>query len=113
MFNDGKLSGTIRDFPLTFNGTEKITVNSSDELVELVYSEYQDRLKRAVKSKASPKLADVFWFFGIEETIAIADKRTLDILKKYEYLKQAPQTINSAFWMECVVILNRMQPKMF
>ena len=98
---------------MTFNGKDTITVNSSDELTELVYTEYQDRLKRAVKSKASPKLADVFWFFGIEETIAIADARTLDIIKKYEYLKQAPYLINNSVWMDCVIILNRAQPRMF
>ena len=59
------------------------------------------------------KISDVLWFFGIEETMILADERTVDILKKYEFLQADPSKINNPVWFEAVSLLNKMKPRMF
>lgn len=44
----------------------------------------------------------------------LSDKRTLQILKEYEFYKQAPHLgFDNQAWFEAVVILNKIQPRIF
>lgn len=46
----------------------------------------------------------------------IIDKRTIDILKTYEFYKNSPEKAFDpipAIWFEAVVILNRLTPRLF
>ena len=46
----------------------------------------------------------------------IMDKRTSDILKLYEFYKNSPEKAFEpipSIWFESVIILNKIQPKLF
>jgi len=43
----------------------------------------------------------------------VVDMRTLDIIRKYEYLKNNVMAINNKMWMDCVIELNRLQIRLF
>lgn len=58
--------------------------------------------------------ADVLWAFGIEDnTMILADERTMDIIKKYEFLQNSTHSINNRVWFESVLLLNKMKPRLF
>ncbi len=57
--------------------------------------------------------ADVLWAFGIDDTMILADERTIDILMKYDFLQNATHLINNPIWFQCVIILNKLKPRMF
>lgn len=48
-----------------------------------------------------------------DEVACLADRRTLDILRKYEFYKNAPHLIDDYVWFEAVIILNKQQPRLF
>ena len=51
---------------------------------------------------------------GLDNTMQLADKRTLQILKEYEFYKQAPHLgFNCQAWFESVILLNKTQPRLF
>jgi hypothetical protein len=50
---------------------------------------------------------------GIEDSINIADDRTIQIIKDYQFYKYAPHKINNNAWKEAVTILNQLQPRLF
>ena len=65
------------------------------------------------------KISDVLWFFGITDnkgdgnTMCLADDRTIDILKKYDFFQADPSKINNSVWFEAVILLSKMKPKLF
>lgn len=51
---------------------------------------------------------------GLDNTAQLSDKRTLQILKEYEFYKNAPYMGSDCLaWFESVVLLNKIQPRMF
>lgn len=106
----------MAEFPLRLEGREVRTFNTVDELVDSVFDEYQSRLKL---NKKDVKITDVLWFFGITDnkgngdTMCLADERTLDILKKYDFLQADPSKINNSAWFEAVVLLGKIKPRLF
>lgn len=92
-------------------GREPITFESLDDLIDAVFDEYQSRA--ALDKKVTVKITDVLWFFGIENTMILADERTMDILQKYDFLQNATHLINNSVWFDCVIILNKLKPRLF
>ena len=92
-------------------GREPITFESLDDLIDEVFDEYQSRA--ALDKKVTVKITDVLWFFGIENTMILADERTMDILQKYDFLQNATHLINNSVWFDCVIILNKLKPRLF
>ncbi len=96
---------------------ERVVFENLDELTEAVYSEYQSKVELAskdTKKKVHIKIkADILWAFGIEDTMILADERTIDILMKYDFLQNATHLINNSIWFQCVILLNKMKPRMF
>ena len=57
---------------------------------------------------------DVLWTYGIEDnTMILADERTMDILTKYDFLQNATHKINNKVWFDNVILLNKMKPRLF
>lgn len=90
-------------------------VNNDLELLELI-----DRTYTQMKSLEDRKLVDrielkhVLDNIGLDNTMQLSDKRTLQILKEYEFYKQAPHLgFDNQAWFESVVLLNKIQPRMF
>ena len=102
-------------FPLRLQGKETRLFETLDELIDSIYDEYQSR----IKLKKDVKLTDVLWYFGIVdnkgigETMILCDERTMDILKKYDFLQANPSKINNLAWFESVSILNKLKPRLF
>ena len=96
---------------------EKVVFKNVDELIEAIYDEYQSKAKLASKEKKKVNIkikADVLWAFGIEDnTMILADERTMDILMKYDFLQNATHLINNSIWFQCVILLNKLKPRMF
>jgi len=92
-------------------GREPITFESLDDLIDAVFDEYQSRA--ALDKKVTVKITDVLWFFGIENTMILADERTMDILQKYDFLQNATHLINNSVWFDCVILLNKLKPRLF
>ena len=93
------------------------TFESLDELIDAVFDEYQSKcelVRKDTKNKTNIKMkADVLWGFGIEDTMILADERTMDILNKYDFLQNATHLINNKVWFDCVLLLNKMKPRLF
>ena len=79
-----------------------------DELIELVEEELE--LRNNLKEK--PKIKDVLFTLGFDDGSVLADKRTLDIISKFEYLKYAPTEIKNKIWFESYTMLSLMQPRL-
>jgi len=58
-------------------------------------------------------LQTVLGRLGIENSIEIADGRTIQILEDYQFYKNAPHTINNSVWKKAVIILNQLEPRIF
>jgi len=37
----------------------------------------------------------------------------MDILQKYDFLQNATHLINNSVWFDCVIILNKLKPRLF
>lgn len=98
-------------FPLRLQGKETRIFETLDELINNVFDEYQSRAER--NKKTTIKITDVLWYFGIEDPMCLCDERTMDILKKYDFLQADPSRINCLAWFEAVSILNKMKPRLF
>ena len=85
--------------------------------MELVSNKFEEKaeLMKGMKTKpTAAKILDSTLFeLGIIDTINLADDRTINILMKYEFLQNATHTIDNQVWMDSVVILNRLKPRMF
>ena len=79
-----------------------------DELIELV----EEELKLRDNLKEKPKVKDVLFKLGFDDGSVLADKRTLDIISKYEYLKYSPTEIRNQVWFESYTMLSLMQPRL-
>ena len=94
---------------------DKVSYNTLDELIEAIYDEYENKIELTKgNKKISIKLEkDVLYVFGIENTMILADESTIDILTKYDFLQNATHLINNAVWFQCVILLNKLKPRMF
>ena len=91
-----------------------MSYNSLDELIEAIYDEYQKKVELTKGKKITIKIdKDILYIFGIENTMILADERTMDILQKYDFLQNATHLINNFVWMTCVILLNKLKPKLF
>ena len=79
-----------------------------DELIELV----EEELKLRNNLKEKPKIKDILFTLGFDDGSVLADKRTLDIISKYEYLKYSPTEIRNQVWFESYTMLSLMQPRL-
>ena len=79
-----------------------------DELIELV----EEELKARDKLTEKPKVKDVLFFLGFDDGSVLADKRTLDIISKFEYLRYSPTEIKNKIWFESYTMLSLMQPRL-
>ena len=105
------MCGQPAPFPLLVCGKEEITINNSDELTEIIFeflAEYKD-------GDFDKKLNSVLWRLGIEDkTTTILDNRTMDLIQLYEFYKNSPHLVSdSALWFEVVLLLNKLQPRLF
>lgn len=102
------LSGRRKDYPITlYDGANKkeIPIKDSDELITFLDEPFN-------KSK---DLKDILFIYGLDDnSIQIADFRTMDIIKNYEFYKFNPsQAFDNDVWFESVYILNLIQPRLF
>jgi hypothetical protein len=84
--------------------------------VDAVFDEYQSKVELAKdneKMKGKIKITDALWVFNIEDTMMLADERTMDILQKYDFLQNATHLINNPVWFESVILLNKLKPRLF
>ncbi len=85
--------------------------------MELIGNKFEEKaeLMKGMKTKpTTAKILDSTLFeLGITDTINLTDDRTMDILLKYEFLQNATHTIDNQVWMDSVIILNRLKPRMF
>ena len=79
-----------------------------DEVIELV----EEELKKTENLKPKPGIKDILFTLGFDDGSVLADKRTLDIISKYEYLKYAPTEIKNKIWFESYTMLSLMQPRL-
>ena len=95
-------------------GRDPVTFQNLDELVEAVFDEYQKKVELTKGKKGiTVKITDALWMFGIENTMMLADERTMDILQKYDFLQNATHLINNSIWFDCVILLNKLKPRLF
>lgn len=83
--------------------------------MDAVWDEYQ---KKVELTKGNKKITikidkDILYIFGIENTMMLADERTMDILTKYDFLQNATHLINNKVWFDCVILLNKLKPRLF
>ena len=95
---------------------DEITFDSLDELIEDIFEEYGKKLELTKgNKKITIKLdKDILYMYGIEDnTMVCADKRTMDIIQKYDFLQNATHLINNKVWFDSVILLNKMKPRLF
>ena len=93
----------------------------SDEIINEIFETYEavkNELKDNPLTKEEPlsdeKIMNTALFrLGITDTVNIPDRRTYDILNDYEFHKYAPHLIDNAVWKESVILINRLQPRLF
>lgn len=86
---------------------EKIVVENEDVLFEIIDCELSDPFNR------EKPFTQILKQVGVEP-MQLADRRTMDIITNYEaYQKNPFQFIDSQIWFESVIILNRLQPRLF
>ena len=91
-----------------------MSYSSLDELIEAIYDEYEKKVELTKGKKITIKIdKDILYIFGIENTMILADERTMDILMKYDFLQNATHLINNSIWFNCVILLNKLKPRMF
>ena len=102
-------------FPLKlYRYKDEVTFNSLDELIEAIWDEYQKKIELTKGKKITIKIdKDILYVFGIEDAMILADERTMDILMKYDFLQNATHLINNSIWLQCVILLNKIKPRMF
>jgi hypothetical protein len=110
------LSGVIRKFPVTvYDSYNKIDIeiSSVDELIELISKTYLDLSELSDKVKLSHVLDKLCIGKEYEvDTMQIADKRTLKIMKMYEFYKNNPSAASDSYiWFESVYMLSKLEPK--
>lgn len=100
--------------PYPLNLKDRV-VNNDLELFELIDEAYTQ-----MKTLEDRKLVDrielrhVLDNIGLENTAQLSDKRTLQILKEYEFYKCAPHLgFDNLPWFESVVLLNEIQLRLF
>ena len=85
--------------------------------MELVGNKFEEKAELMKGMKTKPTIAKILdstlFELGITDTINLTDDRTMDILLKYEFLQNATHTIDNQVWMDSVIILNRLRPRMF
>jgi hypothetical protein len=86
---------------------EYFTVNSQEELMEVVESELEDEFNQ------EKKLHQICFEIGLNNTVNLLDQRTIQLCELYEGYKNAPHLIDKKIFLETVVILNQYQPRMF
>lgn len=96
------------------NEQDEIVANNENELYALIFNEVEERkgLYKEGEFNAKEAIKDSIWKLGLAP-FNLIDKRTEDILNKYEYLKNAPYLIDNKPFYESTIILNKLQPRMF
>ena len=83
----------------------------------LISNKFEEKAELMKGMKIKPTTAKILdstlFELGITDTINLTDDRTMDILLKYEFLQNATHTIDNQVWMDSVIILNRLKPRMF
>ncbi len=85
--------------------------------MELVSSKFEEKAELMKGMKSKPTMAKILdstlFELGITDTVNLTDDRTMDILLKYEFLQNSTHSIDNQVWMDSVIILNRLRPRMF
>ena len=91
-----------------------IIAENEKQLYALIFNEVEERKALYKEGELNVKevIENSIWKLGLKPYNLI-DKRTEDILNKYEYLKNAPHLIDNEPFYESTIILNKLQPRMF
>lgn len=87
-------------------------MTNDDGLIEKIIEEFDERSRLEKSGKPTAILNGIFFKLGITNNMCVCDRRTLDIMKKYEMYKNAPYLIDNSIWFEAVQILNKLQPRL-
>jgi hypothetical protein len=86
---------------------EKLEVKNEDELFGLITLALSD------PSNKEMPFTQILKHLGIEP-MQLVDRRTMDIIMNYEAYRNNPfQFIDNQLWFESVIILNKLQPRLF
>jgi hypothetical protein len=66
-----------------------------------------------IGSKVENKISDVCWYLGLQDTICLADDRTIDLLRKFQFYKYSPYKIDNPVWYEAYLILDKFEVRVF
>lgn len=99
----------------------KRTTTFDDETIKEIFNEFENVKKQLTDDPlfkdeilSDEKIMNSALFnLGITDTINIPDDRTTEIINDYEFYKYAPHLINNAVWKEAVILISRLQPRMF
>ena len=93
------------DFPVEIN--DKIYTH--DELINAIAKDFQEG---SINEKWN-LVKNTLRSFGLDEnTMALADARTIDIIQKFHYLEYEPTRINNWVWMESYILLKTIKPRL-
>ena len=118
MQREGKLTGERRSYPIkVWKKKREIIIKDDDELLDIITDTFTEL--KAFDEKAEIKHA--FNKLGIWEgeeiqPMQICDNRTLQILDTYEFYKNSPDKAFNPIphiWFDSVIILNKIQPRLF
>ena len=113
---ENNVKGVNLKYPLTLQGYyESKIYKNQEELIEAVWDEYQEReqSKKESESKVENKISDVCWYLGLQDTICLADERTIDLLRKFQFYKYSPHLIDNPVWYEAYLILDKFETRIF
>lgn len=116
MQKENNIKGVNLKYPLKLQGyNESKIYQNQEELIEAVWEEYQDReqSKDDNETKIENKISDVCWYLGLTDTICLADDRTIDLLRKFQFYKYSPHLIDNPVWYEAYLILDKFEVRMF
>ncbi|MFA5773001.1 MAG: hypothetical protein WC974_09750 [Thermoplasmata archaeon] len=88
-------------------GREPITINSLDELLDLVSEELEDGFNEG------KKLSQICLELGIKDTMNLLDERTVQLIELQEHYVNAPHMIDNMIFFDANRILNQYKPRMF
>ena len=93
--------------------SDEIIANNEKELYTLIFNEVEERKSLYKEGEFNVKevIKDSIWKLGLTP-FNLIDKRTEDILNKYEFYKNAPYLIDNEPFYESTIILNKLQPRL-
>lgn len=106
MYFEGKLFGEGIEFPFFVKDEQ---YDNLDDLILAVDEEHTERKKLNNKIK----IIDTLWAFGLNEnTIALADRRTIKLIQMYEFYKYSPHLMPYKIFFDTVGILRGQEPRL-